>query len=432
MSASSRGGARAPGPVLRAGAVAAPGYLLPARSGASAPSPGRVGLGGPAPAPAGRDRPVTVLHVVSTLLPGGTELAMLRLIGSMDPARWRFRVAWLCGDPVLGARVEATTGAAPIPIELRAKADPRALLRLIRIIRATGADLVHTHMDLADYYGAGAARLLGRALVCTKENADEFRTRRTWKRPPFLVLEHLAYAAADAVIVVSHALVDFLEREEGLPRHKTIVIENGVDPDLAARAPGREEARRILGVPDGAPLLGTVGRLAEQKGQAWLIRALPEIRAAAPGARLLVAGDGPLRSAREAEAARAGVSQAVRFLGHRDDVATILAAVDLFVLPSLWEGLPVALLEAMAMARPVVAARAVGIEETVGDGVEGLLVPPRDAAALAEACLRVLREPEFGRRLGAAGRRRVLERHDLDAVAARVAGVYDTALAGRR
>jgi len=376
--------------------------------------------------------PVTVLHVISTLLPGGTEMAMLRLIRSMDRGRWRFRVAWLDGDPALAAEVEEATGAAPIPIGLRGKVDPRALVRLVRAIRETGAGLVHTQMDLADYYGAFAARAAGVAVVCTKQNADEFRTRRTWKRPPFLILEHLAYAAADAVIVVSHGLVDFLDRAEGLPRHKTVVIGNGVDPAIATGAPGRAEARRILAVPDDVALLGTVGRLAEQKGQAWLIRALPAIRAAAPGTRLLIAGDGPLRAALEDEAARTGVADAVTFLGHRPDVATVLAAIDLFVLPSLWEGLPLALLEAMAMARPIVAARAVGIEETVGDGVEGLLVPPRDAAALAAAVVRVLQDPGLGRRLAEAGRRRVIERHAQVAVAERVDAVYRDALRRRR
>jgi len=376
--------------------------------------------------------PVTVLHVVSTLLPGGTELSMLRLIRSMDRDRWRFRVAWLGGDPVLASEVEEVTGAAPISIGLRGKADPRALFRLVRAIRATGAGLVHTQMDLADYYGAFAARAAGVAVVCTKQNADEFRTRRTWKRPPFLLLEHLSYAAADAVIVVSHGLVDFLGRAEGLPRHKTVVIGNGVDPAIAAAAPARLEARRVLGVPDDVALLGTVGRLAEQKGQRWLIRALPEIRRAVPGARLMIAGDGPLRAALEDEAARAGVGEAVLFLGHRRDVATVLAAIDLFVLPSLWEGLPLALLEAMAMARPVIAARAVGIEETIGDGVEGLLVPQRDAAALAAASIRVLTDPVLGSRLGAAGRRRVVERHAWATVADRVDTIYRHALRGRR
>jgi glycosyltransferase involved in cell wall biosynthesis len=371
--------------------------------------------------------------VISTLLPGGTELSMLRLIRSMDPAAWTFRVAWLKDEPVLAREVEEATGAAPLPVGLRRKVDPLALLRLRRIVRDERIDLVHTHMDLADYYGAAAARLTrGTGLVCTKENADEFRTRRTWKRPPFLVLEHLSYAAADAVIAVSHGLADFLASAEGLPRHKTVVIENGVDAELAATAPPRRAARALVGLPADAPILGTVGRLAAQKGQRDLLRALPAIRAAVPGARLVIAGEGPLRGTLEVEARRAGVEEAVHFLGHRNDIPVVLSALDLFVLPSLWEGLPLALLEAMSMSLPVVATRAVGIEETVSDGVEGLLVPCHDPAALARAAARVLGDRHLALGLGTAGRRRVLERHSLAAVADRIDALYRRVLEGDR
>ncbi|HYV86926.1 MAG TPA: glycosyltransferase [Patescibacteria group bacterium] len=379
----------------------------------------------------GTDGRRRVLHVISTLLPGGTELSMLRLIRSMDPNAWTFRVAWLMGEPALGREIEQATGAAPLAIGLRGKADPRALLRLRRVVRDERIDLVHTHMDLADYYGAAAARLTrGTGLVCTKENADEFRTRRTWKRPPFLLLEHLSYAAADAVIAVSHGLADFLARAEGLPRHKTVVIENGVDITAAAEAPPRRAARALLGLPGEAPLLGTVGRLAAQKGQRDLVRALPSIRAAVPGARLVIAGDGPLRGELEEEARRAGVAGEVHFLGHRNDVPVILSALDLFVLPSLWEGLPLALLEAMSMSLPVVATRAVGIEETVSDGVEGLLVPCGDPDALARAAARVLGDHHLALGFGTAGRRRVVARHSLAAVADRIDALYRRVLGG--
>jgi glycosyltransferase involved in cell wall biosynthesis len=394
---------------------------------------GRAERPAPPGARPGSVAPRRVLHVISTLLPGGTELSMLRLIRSMDPAAWTFRVAWLRDAPILASEVEAATGAAPFAIGLRGKVDPGALVRLCRVVRDERIDLVHTHMDLADYYGAAAARSRrGTALVCTKENADEFRTRRTWKRPPFLALERLSYAAADAVIAVSHGLADFLAEAEGLPRHKTVVIENGVDPDLGSTAPARQAARALLGLPGDAPILGTVGRLAAQKGQSDLVRALPAIRAAIPGARLVIAGDGPLRGALEEEARRAGVQDAVRFLGHRGDVPVILSALDLFVLPSLWEGLPLALLEAMSMSLPVVATRAVGIEETVSDGVEGLLVPCRDPDALARAAARVLGDRHLALGFGMAGRRRVVERHSLAAVADRIDALYRRVLGERR
>jgi glycosyltransferase involved in cell wall biosynthesis len=376
--------------------------------------------------------PIRVLHVISTLRPGGTELAMIRLLGHLDRASFRCRVAWLRDEPVLADAVEAATGHPPIPIGLRGKVSPGAFLRLAALVRRERFDIVHTHMDLADYYGAAAARLRpGTVLVSSKQNADEFRTRSTWKRPPFLLLEHGAYRAADAVIAVSQGLVEFLERAEGLPRHKTVVIGNGVDPDLGAGAPGRDEARRRLGLPAAGPILGTVGRLAAQKGQIDLLRALPSVRARFPEAILVVAGEGPERAALEREAERLGVAGAVRLLGHQANVPAVLAALDLFLLPSLWEGLPLALLEAMAMRLPVVATRAVGIDELVTDGVEGRLTPRRDPAALAAAAIDILADPGRAAAMGTAARRRAVGRHSQAAVAAEVAALYRRLLGER-
>jgi len=407
--------------LARAAAASLPIHPVASTSGRAAQAPDVRG-----------DRRIRVLHVISTLERGGTELAMLRLIRSLDPAAYCFRVAWLLGEPALGREIEALTEAPPVPIGLRAKADPRALLRLCRVVRKERIDIVHTHMDLADYYGAAAARLLGTALVSSKQNADEFRTRRTWKRAPFLLLERGSYAAADAVIAVSQGLVEFLEKAESLPRHKTVVIGNGVEAGIASEAPASDDARRVLGVEPRRPVLGTVGRLAEQKGQIDLLRAMPAILAELPEACLLIAGDGPLRETLEEESRRLGLLKAVRFLGHRSDIPTVLRALDLFVLPSLWEGLPQSLLEAMALSLPVVATRCVGVEETIADSETGYLVAPRDPAAIAAASLRVLRDPALARRLGETGRRVVLDRHAQHRVAARVDRLYRGILERRR
>ena len=422
---------RVPGAARGALAAVPAGFGARTRGPDAGTAGGRPG-GGPEPPPRRFPSPIRVLHLVSTLLPGGTELAMLRLIRAM-PQGYRLRVAWLRGPAALEEEVRSATGAPPVPIGLRGKVDPGALLRLARLVRDEQFDLVHTHMDLADYYGALAARARrGVALVSTKENADEFRTRRTWKRPPFLLLEHLSYAAADAVIAVSEGLVEFLARAEGLPRHKTVVIRNGVDPEFGAEAPARTAARRLLGLPDEGPIVGTVGRLAEQKGQMDLLRALPVVLREQPGARVAIAGEGPLRPALLREAERLGIEGRVHLLGHVSDPRIAHAAFDLFALPSIWEGLPVALLEAMAMARPVVAARAVGVVETIDDGVEGLLVPPRDPAALGAALARLLRDRALAARLGEAGRTRVVERHSLEGVARSVDALYRDVLRRRR
>ncbi|MBI4169317.1 MAG: glycosyltransferase [Acidobacteria bacterium] len=369
-------------------------------------------------------RRARVLHVISTLLPGGTEMAALRLVQRLDPARYDFQVAYLKGEPALAREFE-TAGARVVGMRLRGKADPLCLVRLWRHVRRERIDLVHTHMDLADYYGAFAARLGGaRGLISSKHNADEFRTRRTWKRYPFLALERLAYEAADAVIVVSAGLVEFLREAEHLPTRKMVVIVNGVDGRIAGAAPPRDEARRRLGLPPFDPLVGTVGRLAPQKGQIDLLRALPAILAAFPSAGVVLAGEGPSRGDLESEARRLGIADRVVFLGHRRDVPVVLAALDLFALPSLWEGLPQALLEAMALSLPVVAARATGVADVVSDGETGLLVPARHPAALAGAAISLLRDPVLARRLGASGRRAVLEKHSLAAMASQIDRLY--------
>lgn len=376
-------------------------------------------------------RRVRVLHLISTLLPGGTEYAALRLIRSLDAARYEFHVGWLRDQPILRSEFEAA-GARVEGFGLRGRIDPFCLARLVRTIRRRRIDLVHTHMDLADWYGAAAARLGGaRGLVSSKQNADEFRTRRTWKRWPFLLLERLAYEAADAVVVVSRELVDFLRRVEHLPDGKMVVIGNGIDPALAEGAPPRDAARRALGVAAFDPILGTLGRLTPQKGSRDLLRALPAIRREFPGVGLVLAGDGPQRSDLEAEARALGVADCVAFLGFRRDPATVLAALDVFLFPSLWEGLPQALLEAMAQGVPVVAARAVGVTEIVRDGESGLLVAAEDPEGLARATLRLLRDRALADRLGLAGRRHVLAHHALADTARRIDRLYDGILGAK-
>ena len=378
----------------------------------------------PVPAAPLHAAPRRVLHLIATLRKGGTEMALLRLLPRMDQEAWTFRVAWLHGPGDLAGEFARACGAPPVPLGLRFKADLAVLPRLVSLMRRERIDLLQTHMDLADYYGAAAASLTGARLVSIRQNADEFRTRRTWKRPPFLLLEHLSYAAADAVIAVSDGLVEFLARSEGLPRHKTVVIPNGVDETIAARAPEQRAARQALGLPATAPLVGAVGRLAEQKGHLHLLRALPDIRTEFPDARVVLAGEGPERARLEEEAARLGVAPAVHVLGHRDDVATVLAAIDVFAFPSLWEGLPMALLEAMALAKPCVAAHGVGVDDLLDHEATGLLVAPRDPAGIAVAARRLLRDPDAAGRMGEEAQRRVMRRHGLDRIAADVDRLY--------
>ena len=377
-----------------------------------------------------RDVRVRVLHVLATLLPGGSEISVLRLVAALDTTRYLVRVACLRGEPLLADEFRAA-GVEVVRFGMRGKFDPGCLLRLRRYVARERIDIVHTHMDLADFYGALAGRLGGaRGVVATKHAPDEFRTRRTWKRYPFLLLERLAYEMDDAVIVVSEGLRAFLEKVERLPRRKMVVIGHGIEatPHPATRG----EARRALGLPSHGPLIGAVGRLSPEKGQGFLMQALPAILAAFPRAACVIAGEGPSRAALEEESRRLGIGDRVVFLGFRRDVPMVLAALDLFVQPSIYEGFGLSLLEAMAAGLPVVASRVGGIPEVIEDGHTGILVQPQDPAALAGAVVRLLGDTEGARRLGESAANRARERYSLSRVAQRVDDLYRDILARPR
>lgn len=189
----------------------------------------------------------------------------------------------------------------------------------------------------------------------------------------------------------------------GLPEALVVAIPNGIEPAVPLPYAG-PKARRDLDIPPDAPVLLTVGRLTEQKDQACLVETAALLVPRHPGLAALLAGDGPLRDPLRERIARHGLEGTVRLLGRRTDVPDLLAAADLFVLPSRFEGLPLVVLEAMAAGLPVVATRIGGTDEAVEHGVTGLLVEPGDAGALAEAVHALLANPARARAMGLAGR----------------------------
>jgi glycosyltransferase involved in cell wall biosynthesis len=183
-----------------------------------------------------------------------------------------------------------------------------------------------------------------------------------------------------------------------------------------------------LGLPAGAPVVGAVSRLAWKKAIVHLVQATPRIVEALPQARVVIAGDGPLRAELEAEAAALGVADHIRFLGSREDSIDLMALFDVFVLPSVVEGMSNALLEAMAVGRPVVATDVGGNSEVVADGETGFLVPASAPDRLAAAIVKLLGAPEMAAEMGAAGRRRVIEHYRVDIMTRRIEAMYDALL----
>jgi glycosyltransferase involved in cell wall biosynthesis len=199
----------------------------------------------------------------------------------------------------------------------------------------------------------------------------------------------------------------------GTKRERMVVIQNGIVPsrsNLAQVSMTRQE----IGLNNGDIFLLSVGRLVYQKGHEFLVRAMTRVSQRYPRARAVICGDGNLHAALEEQIARLQLAESVLLLGNRTDIDRFLSSANIFVLPSRWEGLPVALLEAMGMGLPVVATRVEGVEEVVQDGVQGLLVPPEDPAALAGALSELIGQPDVRNRMGAAARKRIEESYTAD------------------
>ena len=274
---------------------------------------------------------------------------------------------------------------------------PDEVRRLANIARAQAIDVLHTHMSRAHFFGVLLRWLSGVPSVATAHSRHM----------------QLHWMCNDRVIAVSAATGRFHRRRNLVRRTRLDVIHNFVDyRRFEADENKRAVMRAAFNVAPTSPLIGSIGDVIPDKGLIHLVRALPKIRRAVPAARLLVVGGGSgvYRAAVEREAERLGVDSMIIWAGRRTDVADILRALDVFVLPSLEENFPLVVAEAMAAARPVVATAVGGVPECVSPGETGVLVPPADDGALAGALIGLLCDAPLQRRLGEAARKRVQER----------------------
>jgi glycosyltransferase involved in cell wall biosynthesis len=359
-----------------------------------------------------------VLQLIPTLDRSGAEKQMVMLAQGLPPDRFRVEVATLTR---MGA-FEAELGAAGIPttaIGKRLKLDPLALARLVRFLKAKRFDVVQTWIFAANTYGRVAAQLAGVPVVVVAEMAVDL-----WKgRSQRFVDRKLAHWC-DRVVGNSHAVVDYY-RDLGVPDGRLAMIYSGT-ADTEPPPIDRRAIRAELGFDPEAPVVLFVGRLAEQKRVEDLLKAIDLLQHVQPEMRTVIVGEGPLRE-RLLETARAfDLDGRVRFLGQRNDVPRLMAAADVVVLPSAYEGLPNVVLEAMRFRKPVVATAAPGTTEVVVANETGLLVPVGDVMLLARAIRDVVRDPELARRLGEAGRARAESHFRADVMISQFADLYES------
>ncbi|MFN8632491.1 MAG: glycosyltransferase family 4 protein [Chloroflexota bacterium] len=291
--------------------------------------------------------------------------------------------------------------------------DLRATLGMYRLIRSSRPHIVHTHMAKAGTAGRLAARLARVPIIVHTFHGHTFHSY--WgpvKSRIFLEIERTLGKATDRVIAITEAQKADIAHYGVAPLRKIEIIPLGleIEPMLEAdRFRGR--LRSELGIGHNQPLVGIVARLVPIKAHEIFLEAARIIRTAVPDATFLIIGDGERRAELEALARQLGVDGATRFLGWREDMREVYADLDVVTLCSNNEGSPVALIEALAAARPVVSTRVGGVPNVVHDGESGVLVPPRDPVAFAEGILTLLRDPARAARFGQAGRAAVFPHH---------------------
>jgi glycosyltransferase involved in cell wall biosynthesis len=357
-------------------------------------------------------RPIRVLQLITSLDRGGAENHLLALLTHADHDAFELETAVLSGD----GELVGVFRDAGIPVHLlraRSRFDPGALGRLVSLLRTGHFDILHSHLFRADIYGGLAVAQLGRQrplLVSTRHNDDRFFLN------PFVGIAHyLVSARQDLIIAISDHIARFTVARGVRHPERVRRVYHGLEPPVT-RALEREgqRIRGELGIGPDAFLVGNVGRLAPQKGQRHLIRAMPLLLERVPRAHAVIAGGGDLEDFLRDLAQEMGVAERVHVLGPRKDVPELMHAIDVFAMPSIWEGFGLVLLEAMAAGRPIVASRVATIPEVVVDGKTGLLVPAGDPLALAEALAQLAHQSALATRFGEAGRERLRRHFSID------------------
>jgi glycosyltransferase involved in cell wall biosynthesis len=359
---------------------------------------------------------IRVLMLVDQLEPrsGGGERFAVGLAAHLP--RERFQVA-LCATRAVLAPWDRTLRESGVPyfaLGRGATADVLPLRRLARVLRSQRVDVLHSHMFGSNVWGTVVGRAARVPVVVAHEQTWDYEGR-----PLRRFLDgHLIGRLADAFVAVSTLDRDRMVALEGVPADKVRVELNGYVPRTGVRPPAR--LREELGLGAEVPLVGTAAILRPQKAIEVLLDAVARTDS---GAHLVIAGDGSCRAALEARAAALGIAPRTHFLGLRDDVDAILAAVDVAAMSSDFEGTPLFAFECMAAGTPLVATAVGGLPDMLEDGRSALLVPPRDPEALAGALSSALADAALRESLAAAARSR-LERYRIDAVAERFAALY--------
>lgn len=370
---------------------------------------------------------IRITYVITWMEMGGTQTHLLQVLRLLDRDRFVPSLYCLTGR---GALLDAAREAG-VPVcdggmaaGFRSVGTATGVLRLSRYLRRERVDIVHNYLLRANIFGGVAARLAGVPVVMGSKRGCHLR------RGLELVGVRVANRLSHAVMTNAVAVRDFVAANERCPQEKMFVIPSGIDTDRFAPLPA-DDFKRRLGLDPTRPVVGIVTRMRVRKGVEEFIRALGLVRDRVGAVQGVIVGEVELDPELQRTVNELGLVEHLTLVGRRTDMPEVLSAFDVFVLSSHDEGMSNAILEAMAMERPVVATDVGGTNEVVRDGESGLLVPPKVVEPLAAAIVEVLREPERAAAMGRAGRRIVEEGFSARTMVRKMERVYEDLIRAR-
>ena len=376
-------------------------------------------------------RPIRLAFFIDSLAVGGSELNAIRTLEGLDRNRFDLSVFHFAASGPLLPRYEALR-VPMVRVALSSFKHPSALLAGLRFmgeLRHRRIEILHSHDIYSNIFSIPWARLARvPAVLASKRWLDDVPTR-SYGAPDRtnVLVNRVASRMATRVLANSSAVARSLIDNDGVPASRIQVIPNFVGGEAFLEYPTdrRRALLGSLGIPEDARLIGVVARLAPVKAHSFLLRTLPALFARYPDLHVLLIGDGPSRAALAEESDSLGLGDRVHFTGTLPNIPNPHGLLDISVLPSLTEGFPNAVVEAMAAGRPVVATAVGGTPEAVVPGRTGFLVPSGNQTDLHDALVQLLESPELRRSFGSAGRERAREEYHVDAVLARLTGWYD-------
>lgn len=362
-----------------------------------------------------------IMYIIDSLKVGGAEMLLLAMVRAYAEAH-EVSVVYFTHGP-LYEDVEAL-GVKVHRISTMGIKDPRVLPRLVSLMNQEKPDVVHTHLSKSDFGGIMAATLANvPARVSSIHNVDPWREK--WYLNAFM---RQWMASCHMMIAVTEDVRKYVIETTRYPEDKLVTIANGIDTKRFDPNTVQALDKTEWGIEADSLTVGMIGRLEEQKGHHILLKTAAIVTKTVPNARFVIVGDGPLRANLEKQRDDLGLQGKVVFTGILRDIPGVLATLDVVTFSSLWEGLPVALLEAMSMAKPMVSTAVGGIPDVIVEGENGMLVPKENPQALADKLTQVLQDKALADKLGTAARQTIEERYSSDSMHQQILELYQSIL----